>query len=70
MPAATPSWPRCGDGAIVYLDGGDDLGVVMERIEGADGSSLLGKTLINDDIGHFALFTNSEGGRLALHSPH
>jgi predicted enzyme related to lactoylglutathione lyase len=58
------------DGAVVYLNGGDDLTTVLDRIEGAGGSVLMGKTLITDDIGYFALFIDSEGNRLALHSPH
>ena len=58
------------DGAIVYLNGGDDLSVVLDRIQLAGGSVQMGKTLINDDIGYFALFVDSEGNRLALHSPH
>ena len=58
------------DGAIVYLNGGDDLSVVLDRIQVAGGSVQVGKTLITDDIGYFALFVDSEGNRLALHSPH
>jgi predicted enzyme related to lactoylglutathione lyase len=58
------------DGAVVYLNGGDDLGTVLDRIEGAGGSIMMGKTLITDDIGYFALFIDSEGNRLALHSRH
>lgn len=64
------SYKPTRDGALVYLNGGDDLAVVLGRIEGAGGSVLMGKTLITDDIGYFALFVDSEGNRVALHSPH
>ncbi len=39
------------DGAIVCLTGCDDLSTVLDRIEGADGSMLMGRTLIDDGIG-------------------
>ena len=58
------------DGVIVYLNGGDDLSGVLEKIPAAGGSVLMPKTHISDDIGYFAMFLDCEGNRLALHSPH
>ncbi len=55
-------------GAKVYLNGGKDMTVVLDRIEGAGGKVVLGKTLITEDIGYFSIFVDSEGNELYLHS--
>lgn len=55
-------------GALVYLNGGEDLNVVLQRVENAGGTIVLPKTHINNEIGHFAVFLDPEGNRLALHS--
>lgn len=56
------------NGVIVYLNGGDDLQAVLDRIENAGGKILTPKMRVTDDIGHIALFLDSEGNRLGLHS--
>ena len=55
-------------GVLVYLNGGDDLSVLLDRIEDAGGSVVVPKTLISDTLGYFGIFIDSEGNRLALHS--
>jgi predicted enzyme related to lactoylglutathione lyase len=55
-------------GPLIYLNGGPDLNDVLSRIEGAGGRVVMAKTLISDDAGYFALFIDTEGNRLALHS--
>lgn len=57
-------------GTLVYLAAGNDLSTVLGRVEAAGGRILLGKTQITPEIGYFALFTDCEGNRLGLHSPH
>ena len=56
-------------GALVYLNGGDDLSEPLGRVESAGGSVVLPKTKISDEVGFFAIFKDSEGNRIALHSP-
>jgi len=56
------------NGPIVYLNGGDDLQIVLDRVELAGGKILKPKNLVNKDIGYTALFADTEGNRLALHS--
>ena len=58
------------DGARVYLNGGDDLAAILARVDAAGGRVVVPKTLIRDDVGHFALFADSEGNVVGLHSPH
>lgn len=56
------------DGTLAYLNGGSDLEIVLNRVETAGGKILLPKTQISPEIGYFAIFMDSEGNRLALHS--
>jgi uncharacterized protein len=65
----------CGEGGVpsdkgplVYLNGGRNLDMILERIKPAGGRVLLEKTLINKAVGYFALFIDTEGNKLALHS--
>lgn len=55
-------------GPLVYLNAGKSLDVIVSRIEEAGGRVLMRKTLISADNGYFALFIDTEGNRLALHS--
>ena len=55
-------------GTLVYLACGNDLSVVLSRIDAAGGKTLLGKTQITPEIGYFALFADTEGNKVALHS--
>ena len=63
-PGSTP-----GDkGPLLYLNGGDDLNRVLEMVEPSGGRVIMQKTLINEESGYFAVFIDSEGNKLALHS--
>ncbi|WP_045114093.1 VOC family protein [Microscilla marina] len=55
-------------GPLVYLNAGADLAPVLGRVEEAGGRIVMEKTLISKDDGYFALFIDTEGNRLALHS--
>lgn len=55
-------------GSLIYLNGGEDLQVLLTKVESAGGRVILEKTKINDDSGYFALFIDTEGNKLALHS--
>lgn len=61
----TPS----ADGSLLYLNGGEDLTAFLDRVEPAGGKILQPKTLITDDIGYMAIFMDTEGNKLAFHSP-
>jgi predicted enzyme related to lactoylglutathione lyase len=58
------------DGSVVYFNGGDDLAVPLGRIDGAGGAVLVPKTLIAPDIGYYAVFRDTEGNTVGLHSMH
>ena len=55
-------------GVLLYLNGGDNLNVPLSKVEVAGGTVVLPKTKISDEIGFYAIFIDSEGNRLALHS--
>lgn len=55
-------------GTLVYLNAGKDLAPVLARVEEAGGRVILAKTLISEEDGYFALFIDTEGNKLALHS--
>lgn len=54
--------------ATVYLNGGEDLADPLSRIEAAGGKILIPKTMISQEMGYYALFIDSEGNRVGLHS--
>jgi predicted enzyme related to lactoylglutathione lyase len=54
-------------GSLVYLNGGDDLGVPLSKVEAAGGKILLPKTAIGPN-GFMAHFTDTEGNKIGLHS--
>ncbi len=56
------------DGILVYLSAGQDLNRVLARIEPAGGTIVQDKTEVAPDLGFYAVFIDSEGNRLALHS--
>ena len=56
------------NGTLVYLNAGADLSPILERIEAAGGKVVMPKTMITEEIGYMATFTDSEGNRVALHS--
>lgn len=55
-------------GTLVYLNGGDDLSVMLGRVEAAGGTVAVPKTDIGSGFGFFAHFIDTEGNRVGLHS--
>jgi predicted enzyme related to lactoylglutathione lyase len=57
------------DGVLIYFSSRTgDLADELSKIEGAGGQILVPKTLIAEDIGYMAVFLDTEGNRIALHS--
>lgn len=55
-------------GVRVYLNGGNDLNTVLNRVAGSGGKIILAKTQITPELGYFATFEDSEGNQISLHS--
>ena len=57
------------EGAVVYLNGGEDLSAPLSRVESAGGKVVMPKTKISDEVGYMAFFFDTEGNKVAFHSP-
>ncbi len=55
------------NGAVVYLNGGDDLSVPLSRVEAAGGKIVIPKKSIGAN-GFMAMFIDTEGNKMAFHS--
>ena len=55
-------------GPLIYLNGGNDLNDVLNKVEAAGGRIIMPKTFIAEDSGYFAIFIDSQGNKLALQS--
>lgn len=66
---ACPEGKPGDHGVVIYLDGGDDLAVPLARAAAAGATVLMPKTEISPEIGFIAMFADSEGNRIGLHSP-
>ncbi len=60
--------PSATDGPLIYLNGSPDLQIVLDRIDAAGGKVLMPKTEITPEYGYMALFLDTEGNRIGLHS--
>ena len=56
------------EGVIVYLNANPDLQTALDKIESAGGKIIQPKKQISPEHGYMALFIDSEGNRMALHS--
>lgn len=60
--------PSATDGPLIYLNGNPDLQTVLDKIEDAGGKILVAKTEISPEYGFMAVFIDTEGNRIGLHS--
>ena len=58
------------DGVVAYLNGGDDLQTVLDKVESNNGKVIVPKTQISPEMGYFGMFIDSEGNKMAVHSLH
>ena len=56
------------DGPLIYLNGNPDVQHVLDKVVAAGGSIMVPKTEISPDYGFMAVFMDTEGNRVALHS--
>lgn len=57
------------DGVTIYLNGGDNLQVILDKVEKNGGKIIAPKAAHADGSGFFAIFIDSEGNKMALNSP-
>jgi len=56
------------DGAVLYLNAGNDLQPMLDKVSQNGGQVIVPKTEISPEMGYFALFIDTEGNKLGLHS--
>jgi hypothetical protein len=56
------------NGPLLYLNANPDLNNVLNKVVDSGGRLIMPKTFINKESGFFALFIDSEGNKMALHS--
>ncbi len=56
------------DGSLIYINANPDLQKVLSKVEKSGGEILQPKTKITDEYGYMAIFRDTEGNRIALHS--
>ena len=55
-------------GTMVYFNAGTDLQPLLDKVEPNGGKIILPKTEISPEMGFFALFSDTEGNKIGLHS--
>jgi predicted enzyme related to lactoylglutathione lyase len=60
--------PSATDGPLIYLNANPNVQNVLGKVEAAGGKILVPKTQISEDYGYMAVFIDTEGNRVALHS--
>ncbi len=56
------------DGPLIYLNANPDVQNVLDKVVAAGGSIMVPKTEISPEYGFMAVFMDTEGNRVALHS--
>ena len=60
--------PSATEGPLLYLNGNPDVQRVLDKVETAGGKIIVPKTEISPEHGHMAVFIDTEGNRIGLHS--
>jgi uncharacterized protein len=60
--------PSVTDGPLIYLNANPDVQNVLDKVEAAGGKIMVPKTAISPEYGNMAVFIDTEGNRVALHS--
>ncbi|MEO6455482.1 MAG: VOC family protein [Ginsengibacter sp.] len=60
--------PSSTDGVLIYLNGNPDVQHILDKVEEAGGKIFLPKTEISPEYGHMAIFIDTEGNRVGVHS--
>lgn len=56
------------EGVVLYFNAGNDLQAMLDKVTQNGGTVIVPKTEISPEMGFFALFIDTEGNKLGLHS--
>ncbi|WP_108869529.1 VOC family protein [Aquimarina aquimarini] len=65
----TEGYKPSADGVTIYLNGGNNLQTILDKVEKNGGKIIVPKTAHADENGFFALFLDTEGNKIGLNSP-
>ena len=60
--------PSATEGPLIYLNGNPDVQAILDKVEAAGGKVIVPKTEISPEYGYMAVFIDTEGNRIGLHS--
>lgn len=63
-----PDYVPSKNAAVLYLNAGDSIDAVLEKVEAAGGKIVLPKTLLPPGMGVFSHILDTEGNRVGLHA--
>jgi len=56
------------DGVIVYLNAGNNLQTILDKVETNNGKVIVPRTQIIPEMGYIGMFIDTEGNKMAVHS--
>lgn len=56
------------EGVVAYLNGGNDLQKVLDKVEANNGSVIVPKMHVSPEVGYIGIFIDTEGNKMAVHS--
>ena len=60
--------PSATDGPLIYLNGNPDVQTILDKVIIAGGQIMVPKTEISPEFGFMAVFLDTEGNRVGIHS--
>ena len=63
-----PDYVPSRSAAVLYLNAGDSIDAVLEKVEASGGKILLPKTALPPGMGVFSHILDTEGNRVGLHA--
>jgi uncharacterized protein len=54
------------DGVTIYLDGGNDLTSILQRVSKNGGTIIMDKTYFGNEAGYVGMFIDTEGNKIGL----
>ncbi len=66
--AQGPFYKPSADGVLIYLNGGDNIEVILSRVGAAAGTVIMPKMLLSEEAGYIGMFIDSEGNRIGVQS--
>ncbi len=64
-----PDWSPSAQGVVIYISGGDNLQLLLDRVEPAGGTVIEPKQTVDATSGYWGRFRDTEGNVIGVLSP-